>query len=168
MKRLWAPWRKTYIRPKRRTSKSCLFCRVARERKDDKNLIVTRGSSCFAILNLYPYNNGHVMIVPNRHVASLELLSQEEKLDWLALAEQVMASLRSTMKAQGFNVGANLGRIAGAGIPKHLHLHIVPRWQGDHNFLPVVAETKVISESLKSSFGLLKKSLSKKSGGRAR
>ncbi len=161
MKRLWAPWRKAYIRPKRRSDKTCLFCRVSRERKDEKNLVVDRCGSCFAILNLYPYNNGHVMIVPNRHVARLSDLTPDEKLDWLSLAERVMAALSVTMKAQGFNVGVNLGRMAGAGIPKHLHLHVVPRWQGDHNFLPVIGGTKVISESLQSAFSLLKKQLAR-------
>lgn len=168
MKRLWAPWRKAYIRPKRRSSQACLFCRVARERQDQRNLIIARQGTCFAILNLYPYNNGHVMIVPKRHVDDLEKLTSEEKLDWLNLAEKALKALRKTMRAQGFNVGVNLGSVAGAGIPKHLHLHIVPRWKGDHNFLPVIAETKVISESLQSAYRLLKTHLLLQSKGRGR
>ena len=124
--------------------------------KDASLLILKRTPLSFAVLNLYPYNNGHVLIVPSRHVDSVEKLSDEEKLDWLSLHNEVMKTLSKTMKPHGFNIGINLGRVAGAGIPKHLHLHIVPRWNGDTNFMPVVSSTKIISESLASVYKTLK------------
>ena len=161
MDRMWAPWRKTYIRPSRPEPKGCLFCRLPAEKKDKKNYILKRTPLNFAILNLYPYNNGHLMIVPNRHVAAPAALSAEEKIDWLNLADEMMAALKTTIKPHGFNMGINLGRIAGAGVPGHVHLHIVPRWKGDVNFMPVTASAKIISESLDSVYaslaGVLKK-----------
>ena len=163
MSRLWAPWRKTYIRPKRRKPKGCLFCRFLADRKKDaRNYLIKRTPLSFALLNLYPYNNGHVLILPKRHVDSLGKLTAREKLDWLELCDELIAALRKELKPQGFNVGINLGAAAGAGIPKHLHLHIVPRWPGDVNFMPVLAGTKVISESLDSLYDLLTRSLNKK------
>jgi ATP adenylyltransferase len=163
MSRLWAPWRKAYIRPKGRKSKGCLFCRfLADRKKDGQNYLIKRNPLSFALLNLYPYSNGHVLILPNRHVDTLEKLTPREKLDWLGLCDSVTAVLRKKLKARGFNVGINLGAAAGAGIPKHLHLHIVPRWPGDVNFMPVLAGTKVISESLDSLYDLLTRSLNKK------
>lgn len=156
MNRIWAPWRKAYIRPDKKKSRGCLFCRIASETsKDAPNLVFKRGRHAYAVLNLYPYNNGHVLIVPNRHVDSIDKLSDEEKLDWLSLCEKAQKSLKRSLRAQGFNVGINLGRAAGAGIPKHLHLHIVPRWKGDFNFMPVLGATKVISESLDSVYKIL-------------
>src|SRR3990167_7459989 len=127
MERLWAPWRKAYIRPKARKEKGCLFCRLLAEKQDARNFILKRSASSFAILNLYPYNNAHVMVVPKRHVDSLAALSDREKLDWLALYDEVLAALKKALKPHGFNVGMNLGRVAGAGVPHHIHLHIVPR-----------------------------------------
>ena len=154
MDRLWAPWRKAYIRPDRK-SRGCVFCRLFRQKPDSRTYILKRTPFNFAVLNLYPYNNGHVMIVPNRHLASLKQLKPHEKLDWFSLCEEVMAAVQSGLKAQGVNLGMNFGKIAGAGIPGHLHLHIVPRWKGDANFMPVVGGTKVISESLDSVYELL-------------
>lgn len=163
MSRLWAPWRKAYIRPKRREPKGCLFCRFLADReKDAQNYLIKRNPLSFALLNLYPYNNGHVLILPNRHVDSLVKLTRQEKLDWMGLCDSMIAVLRKKLKARGFNVGINLGAAAGAGIPKHLHLHIVPRWPGDVNFMPVLTGTKVISESLDSLYDLLTRSLNKK------
>lgn len=164
MNRIWAPWRKAYIRPDQsKKQKGCLFCRLQSEkRKDAQNYVLQRTPHSFAVLNLYPYNNGHVLIVPARHVARLDQLNQEEKLDWLELYEKVQAAIEKAMKAQGFNVGLNLGPAAGAGIPKHLHLHIVPRWNGDTNFMPIVAEAKIISESLNATYRLLAGVLRKK------
>lgn len=161
MDKIWAPWRKAYIRPDKKAGKGCIFCRFYKDSpsRDPQNYILKRTPLNFAILNLYPYNNGHVMIVPKRHVDRVDKLSNAEKLDWLALYEEVTAALKKSLKPHGFNVGINLGRMAGAGIPKHLHLHIVPRWQGDVNFMPVVAGTKVISESLDSVYRLLTKTL---------
>lgn len=152
MDRLWAPWRKVYIRPEKKTRRGCLFCGLLKEKRDVRNYILKKTPHSFAILNLYPYNNGHTLIVPRRHVADLAEMSAEEKLDLLSLCEEIQTAIRKRMRAHGFNVGLNLGAFAGAGIPEHLHLHIVPRWKGDANFMPVVARTKVISESLKSVY----------------
>lgn len=164
MERLWAPWRKAYLRPNNRpASKGCLFCRIAAEKKDAKNLILQRTPHSFAVLNLYPYTNGHLLVLPLRHVRQLAELTSAEKLDWLDLAETMRRIVAKKMKPSGFNLGVNLGRTAGAGIPKHLHLHVVPRWQGDHNFMPVLGGAKVISESLVSVYQTLKSELRKRS-----
>ena len=159
MNRLWAPWRKAYLRPKGRRDKGCLFCRLLAEKQDERNYIVKRNAYCFAILNIYPYNNGHVMIVPSRHVDSVHALKDREKLDWLDLYEEVHLALKKVLKPHGFNIGINLGRVSGAGIPHHMHLHVVPRWKGDFNFMPVIGETKVISESLDSVYHALVRTL---------
>ncbi len=165
MQRLWAPWRKAYIRPKSKTQKkACLFCGLRLSKNDASNYVLKRARYNYAVLNLYPYNNGHVLIVPNRHIAAVSEMTDAEKLDWLNLYEQVQSALADAVTPDGFNVGLNLGRGAGAGIPNHLHLHIVPRWTGDSNFMPVVAGTKVISESLDSMYSLLKKKLKKRAG----
>ena len=152
MNRLWAPWRKAYIRPNIKKTAGCLFCGVLAEKKDKRNLLLIRSRHAFALLNKYPYNNGHLMVIPNRHVSTLDVLKAEEKLDLLALTDRMIAALKKSMKPHGFNVGINLGKAAGAGIPKHIHLHIVPRWSGDSNFMPVVGKTKVISEALESAY----------------
>ncbi len=162
MNRIWAPWRKAYIRPKEKKEKSCLFCRLLKSPLSRKSLIVGRNPLSYAVLNRYPYNNGHILIVPNRHVSEISDLTDREKLDWLSLQEEVLAALRKTLKPHGVNLGINLGRVAGAGIPGHLHLHMVPRWQGDVNFMPVVGATKVISESLESVWEVLSGALKNK------
>jgi ATP adenylyltransferase len=164
MNRLWAPWRKAYIRPKRLKKAGCLFCRLHHQKKDSANFVLKRSQTTYAVLNLYPYNNGHVLIVPSRHAAELSDLNNDEILDCFGLLNEVTGVMKRTLKPHGFNVGINLGRAAGAGIPEHLHLHIVPRWQGDSNFMPVVGETKVISESLKSVFKAVSAELNKKKG----
>ncbi len=155
MNRLWAPWRKAYIRPKRKTLTGCLFCRLQKSSQDTRHYILTRTPLSYAVLNLYPYNNGHVLVVPNRHVASVGELSEAEKIDWLTLFDRVVEALKKTIHPHGFNAGINLGTVAGAGIPKHLHFHIVPRWEGDTNFMPVLGDTKVVSESLDSVYAVL-------------
>ena len=162
MDRLWAPWRKAYIRPEGRRKRGCLFCRLAKQKPTLQNYILKKTPFSFAVLNLYPYNNGHVMIVPRRHGDTLDALSEREKLDWLALYGQVLGAMKKTLRPHGFNVGMNLGRAAGAGIPHHLHLHVVPRWQGDSNFMPVLGGSKVISESLKSTYRLLTRELQRR------
>ena len=155
MDRLWAPWRKTYIRPNGKKTGGCLFCRILSQKKDAQNYILKRSSFSFAVLNIYPYNNGHVMILPNRHTSSLTALSPGERLDLLGLMDEMIQALQREFKAQGFNVGVNLGKAAGAGIPHHIHLHLVPRWVGDSNFMTTVSKTRVISESLDSSYRTL-------------
>jgi ATP adenylyltransferase len=148
---LWAPWRIEYLK---NTSKQegCIFCDKPRENNDKKNLIVYRGSLVYIIMNRYPYNNGHLLIVPYQHtdiIAHLSVKEKAELFDHLQMAQDV---LRLVMKPQGFNIGMNLGRLAGAGITDHIHFHLVPRWGGDTNFMPVVGKTKVISEALEQTW----------------
>jgi ATP adenylyltransferase len=147
MNRLWAPWRSVYILGKKR--KGCFICKSGRSKKDQKNLIIARTRHSFAILNLYPYNSGHVMVVPRRHVRKLSRLSEEAQLDLWRLVNRVVSQIERKMKPDGMNIGLNFERSAGAGLPGHLHVHVVPRWNGDTNFMPVIANTKIISDSLK-------------------
>jgi ATP adenylyltransferase len=154
--RLWAPWRTPYITqaPKERTH-VCIFCRARRRRHDRREYVVERGRQAFVLLNSYPYNPGHVMVSPNRHVGDATALSPEEGTELFTMAQAMMRRLTARLKPQGFNMGMNIGRAAGAGIPGHLHLHIVPRWVGDTNVMPVVANTKVISQSLDALYDRL-------------
>ncbi len=148
MDKLWAPWRIKYITQIDKT-KGCVFCEILKEKKDKKNYIVHRGKTCFTVLNIYPYNNGHALILPNRHVDDLKKMDRREREELMDLLISTKDLLEEVLGPQGFNVGINLGRVAGAGFPGHLHIHIVPRWRGDSNFMPVVAQTKVISQSLR-------------------
>jgi ATP adenylyltransferase len=148
MDKLWAPWRVKYISKIGKKLKGCVFCRIFKQKKDKKNYVIVRQRSCYAVLNIYPYNNGHLLIVPNKHVDDLSKLSKDERNDLLDLLDDVKKLLDKEMKPGGYNVGINLGRAAGAGFPGHLHIHLVPRWPGDVNFMPVTANTKVISQSL--------------------
>ena len=161
MERLWAPWRNAYVVNKK-PSRSCLFCRAHRSspKEDPKNLVLLRARHSFVIFNRYPYNNGHLMVTPNRHVASLDQLTDPERLDLLRLLDRSLSLLKKTFRPAAFNVGINLGRMAGAGVPNHVHLHVVPRWAGDTNFMPVLTGTKVISDSLQSAYRKLRKNLS--------
>ncbi len=145
MDRLWTPWRMEYLTSEKPAD--CVLCRSLTG-EDVANHVVHRGAHSFIILNLYPYNNGHIMVVPNRHVASLELLSPDELLSLMQMVNLGLAALRNSMSPEGFNIGVNLGKAAGAGIDAHVHVHIVPRWQGDTNFMPILADTRVIPESL--------------------
>jgi len=158
-KRLWAPWRLAYIAGARKGKKSkqskCLFCEKGKSKPSARNLVVVRGRHGFCMLNLFPYNNGHMLIAPYRHVANLEDLTQAEWLDLWRLTSETIRRLRKVLSPDGFNTGINLGRAAGAGIPRHLHLHVVPRWMGDTNFMPLLTDTRVISQSLASAHKLL-------------
>jgi ATP adenylyltransferase len=157
LSRLHAPWRIKYIAmPK---TDECIFCTKPRERKDEDNYIVHRGPKCFIILNMFPYNTGHVMIAPYRHISSLEDLTDDESLDLMRLTSLALKILRKAYAPDGFNIGVNIGGAAGAGIADHVHLHVVPRWIGDTNFMVVISNTKVIPEMLKSTFEKLKKAL---------
>ena len=158
MENLWAPWRMPYILQADK-NKDCIFCTKPKEQRDEENLILYRGKTCFVIMNLFPYNNGHLMIVPYRHTADLGGLSDDERLELIALAGEFTEILSDTLGPSGFNIGMNLGRVAGAGIDQHLHLHVVPRWQGDTNFMPVVGDTKVISEALTETYRKLRERL---------
>jgi len=153
--RLWAPWRVSYIKQADPPS-GCIFCDFPKEMDDEKHLIVHRGETAFVIMNRYPYNNGHLMVVPYRHTAELGDLNDSELLEMMQLVRQAQSALSATMAPHGYNVGMNLGRVAGAGIDTHLHVHVVPRWNGDTNFMPVIGGTKVISEALEQSWKLLK------------
>jgi ATP adenylyltransferase len=144
--KLWAPWRIKYVSGLK--SKGCIFCKVLKEKNDKKNFIVYRSKHSFAILNAFPYNNGHIMVVANRHVASLGKLTEKEILDINKVLLTMITKLEKILKPAGFNVGINLGKVSGAGIDKHLHVHLVPRWIGDTNFMPVLSNTKIISQSL--------------------
>jgi ribonuclease HIII len=151
--RLWAPWRAEYILSEK--SESCIFCNLE-EDKDRETLVLHRESGAFVIMNKFPYNNGHLMVVPCRHVGDIGELTQEESLSLWELVQRSVRVLEMKMKPQGFNVGMNLGRIAGAGVEGHLHIHVVPRWSGDVNFMPAISDTKVISQSLEEAYDLLK------------
>jgi ATP adenylyltransferase len=156
MQRLWAPWREAYIsKVNSNLHKACVFCSIFKSRQDAKHYVFLRTPLAFAVLNIFPYSNGHCLILPNRHVADLSKLTAEELKEMMDLLLQTKNLLDKAVKPHGYNVGFNLGRIAGAGIPKHIHMHVVPRWKGDHNFMPVVAQTKVISQSLKGMYQLL-------------
>jgi ATP adenylyltransferase len=147
MKRLWAPWRMEYITEEPRPG--CLFCRVRDEPDDeDSRLVVARGESATVILNKFPYNSGHSMVAPAVHKAALEELTDSEMAGFMREVQRTIRVLKSSLHPDGLNVGANLGRAAGAGIPDHVHLHIVPRWNGDTNFMPVLADVKMVNEHL--------------------
>jgi ATP adenylyltransferase len=154
--RLWAPWRYQYIKTAGAKSDSCIFCfgkLDAAERK--RRLILYAGREALVMLNRYPYNNGHLMVAPRRHVASPELLTREERGIIGELISDSCVQLRKALNPSGLNIGANLGRSAGAGIADHMHWHLVPRWDGDTNFMPVLASTRVLSQHLASSFQTL-------------
>lgn len=138
---------------------ACFLCSAATSGSDDENFVLTREAGCFAILNRYPYNTGHLMVAPLDHIPALEDLSAELVVEMMALVTRCIKALKTEMNAQGFNFGANLGQAAGAGVPGHLHLHVVPRWGGDTNFMPVLAESKVLPESLQDTFNKLKPAL---------
>ncbi|WP_297494911.1 HIT domain-containing protein [Thermococcus sp.] len=157
MKILWAPWRIEYIRSPKH--EGCIFCDFPKENRDRERLILYRGKHAFVIMNNYPYNPGHVMVAPYRHVANWEELTDEELLEIMKLTQMIIRAIKKAMKPDGFNLGVNLGRVAGAGIDTHVHLHIVPRWNGDTNFMPVIADTKVIPESLEEAYDELKKAI---------
>lgn len=152
MERLFSPWRSKYIesfsQPKG-VNEECILCAAYQANNDEERLIVNRGKSGFVVMNLYPYNSGHVMVVPYRHIATLNDLSEDESLEIMNLIKKMINALRTISNPDGFNVGTNIGRSAGAGIDQHIHFHVVPRWSGDTNFLPVLSDTKMISENLK-------------------
>jgi len=153
MKQLWAPWRKSYI--EQGTSGGCIFCDNAKGRNDRKNHIVSRAATCFSMLNLFPYNGGHLMVAPFRHVAVLDGLEDRELAGLIALVRDSISLLKRALRPDGFNVGMNLGLVAGAGVAHHVHVHVVPRWSGDTNFMPVISGTKVIPQALDEMYEML-------------
>ena len=155
-KNLWAPWRIKYIQGLSENS-GCFICE-AREnpQDDDKNLVLWRSSQCIVVLNRFPYNNGHLLIAPARHIPDLDAASDEELLEMVKLIRESQKALSLAIKPHGFNVGMNFGRCGGAGLPEHFHIHIVPRWDGDTNFMSVCSDTDIISQSLTELLELLK------------
>jgi ATP adenylyltransferase len=153
MKRLWAPWRIKFVETK---TAGCIFCKVQKEADGPGNLIIFRGKGCFIILNRYPYTSGHLMVVANQHRSSLEDLEAETRGEMMELATRGMSVLRSIYHPDAFNVGANIGEAAGAGVAGHVHLHVVPRWTGDANFMMTLAETKVMPEALEDTYARLR------------
>ncbi|MGB9611135.1 MAG: HIT family protein [Bryobacteraceae bacterium] len=151
MDRLWSPWRYHYVSTVS-PGDECIFCAKAREDRDEENLILIRGRLNYALLNLFPYTTGHLMITPYRHVAQLEDLTDEESFELIQMTRQAVRCLRSVYRPQGFNLGMNLGECAGAGIAGHLHMHVLPRWTGDANFMTTIAETRVMPEDLRETW----------------
>lgn len=171
--RLWAPWRLSYIKGKEDLAPpeptawrdgaepSCFLCRAAADYADQagadqQNLVATRGATSLVILNRYPYSNGHLLFAPARHVGDLSDLTDQEHLELMQSVTRLKERLQDKLTAQGFNVGLNLGQVGGAGVPGHLHWHLVPRWTGDHNFMTVTGGARVIPQSLEELWGLLK------------
>ncbi len=159
MEKLFSPWRLRYVASGKNTS-ACVFCHAVRGRADRASLVLTRGRNAFVILNKYPYNNGHLMIVPNAHLPTLQDASPATLNEMMELAVRCEGALRTVYRPSGINLGMNLGKSAGAGIEGHFHLHLVPRWDGDTNFMSVVHGTRVIPEALSDSYRRLRPQLS--------
>ena len=148
MESLHAPWRIEYILAPKPASSESLFTRIAQSSDDEQNYVIARDKTCFALLNTYPYNGGHLMVVPYKQAADLTAFTRDELADLFDLTRRCQAALTQVMKPDGFNVGINIGKAAGAGIREHLHIHVVPRWLGDSNFMPVLANTTVVPQAL--------------------
>ena len=160
MEVLHAPWRIEYILgPKSSPGDTSVFTAIGRSNEDEANYVIARARHCYAVLNTHPYNGGHVLIVPYKQVPDFDDLTDEENLDLIKLMQSVKRSLIETMKPDGFNIGVNLGKSAGAGIREHLHIHVVPRWNGDTNFMPVTSQTTVLPEALKETAAKLRAEL---------
>jgi ATP adenylyltransferase len=158
--RIWAPWRLAYVKDASNDAEQeCIFCAKPASDDDEANLIVHRGERCFVILNLFPYTNGHLMIAPYEHLATLGELDPDTVAEMMRLTQRAMAVLEDRYEPHGYNVGFNQGRVAGAGVEHHIHMHVVPRWGGDTNFMPVLADTRVMPQTLSESYATLKGSL---------
>jgi ATP adenylyltransferase len=151
--RLWAPWRLEYIKSEK--PDECIFCRALASDDDAGHYVVNRGERAFVMLNAFPYTNGHVMVSPNEHVGTLEGLGPDVLTEIMTLAQRSMAAIRAAYGPEGFNLGVNQGKVAGAGVEDHVHLHVVPRWAGDTNFMPVIADVRVLPQSLEDSYQAL-------------
>ena len=155
--RIWAPWRLEYVKDASKdNSDACVFCAALEAGDDEANLIVHRGERCFVILNKFPYTNGHLMVAPYEHVAALQGLDAETIAEMMGLAQRGIKALESSYSPHGYNVGCNQGRVAGAGVEHHIHMHVVPRWGGDTNFMPVLADTRVMPQTLEQSYEALR------------
>jgi ATP adenylyltransferase len=155
--RIWAPWRLAYVKDATKDNEEeCIFCAKPAADDDEANLILHRGERCFVILNKFPYTNGHLMVAPYEHLGTLPDLDPETMAEMMALAQRAMVALEELYSPQGYNAGFNQGRVAGAGFEHHIHMHVVPRWGGDTNFMPVLADTRVMPQSLEESFAGLR------------
>jgi len=150
LERIWAPWRIQYIEAEK--DDGCIFCDKPKQKRDKENYILYRAKTSFVIMNIYPYISGHLMVAPYRHVAKLSALDEEEVGEIMKVVSECTKVLEEAMTPQGFNIGANLGKVAGAGIEEHLHIHVVPRWERDTNFMPVISDIRVIPEALTATY----------------
>lgn len=157
METIWAPWRIGYILGQKEGG--CIFCKKPHEDCDRENLILLRGKNHFIIMNAFPYNNGHLMVVPYRHTSELAGWTEGERSELIELTDLAVAALRRAMRPDGFNIGINMGLVAGAGIADHIHMHVVPRWNGDTNFMPVLADVRVIPEHIRTTYDKIKREL---------
>jgi ATP adenylyltransferase len=158
--RIWAPWRLAYVKDASKDAEQdCIFCAKPAQDDDEANLIVHRGERCFVILNRFPYTNGHLMIAPYEHRATLGELDPDTIAEMMSLTQRAMRALEDRYEPHGYNVGFNQGRVAGAGVEHHIHMHVVPRWGGDTNFMPVLADTRVMPQTLSDTYATLKGSL---------
>jgi len=158
MQKLWSPWRSQYIDSFQNEDRSkCVFCSIIESKDDDENLILARADNFTLIMNRFPYNSGHLMVITNKHTADIKELDMQQKSEFLTYVEHAQTILKHALKPDGFNIGLNIGRSAGAGIENHIHFHIVPRWNGDTNFMPVLAEVKLISDEIRHQHTKLKK-----------
>jgi len=154
MKQIWAPWRMEYIQMTK--GAGCFLCQKSGQNNDEGNYILFRGEGNFLIMNIYPYNPGHLMVVPYRHIATLEELTEDERHEHFDIVSHSIKVLRQVLSPGGFNLGINMGKVAGAGIEDHIHTHIVPRWQGDTNFMPVISDVRVVPEALSETYQKLR------------
>jgi ATP adenylyltransferase len=158
MEHLWAPWRNLYVKDPQKHSGD-VFATIAQSSDDEANHVLVRGKGCFALLNIYPYNTGHLMVVPYRATGALEDLSDDELLEIMTMLKRLKAAITAAFQPQGFNIGINLGAAAGAGIDQHLHVHLVPRWRGDANFMTTTADTRVHPNDLPTVYAAIRKQL---------
>lgn len=158
MEKLWAPWRIEYIRS---TTKGCFFCTALKAKDPAPVLVLERSDAAFTIMNRFPYNSGHLMIAPVRHTGDYEHLDNKEIVEMHRLLNRALQAMKMIFHPQGYNIGVNLGEVAGAGVISHVHMHVVPRWQGDTNYMPVLADTKVVIDSLDNTYRLFKQALDK-------
>ena len=155
MTNLWAPWRMQFIEDLKNRKDGCIFCEMALAGDDRKRLVLHRGKTCYVVMNRYPYNNGHLLVTPYRHVGVIKALTKEEHQEIMELTGASVEIMQTALEAEGINCGINLGKAAGAGIVDHFHMHVVPRWVGDTNFLPVMSETRSMPEYLENTYDRL-------------
>jgi ATP adenylyltransferase len=158
MERLYSPWRSQYIETYDKIEE-CFLCDAYKSKEDEKKLILYRGKNVFVIMNLFPYNAGHVMVCPNEHIGDFTKINEETLYEISKVTKMMVKALKISLNPEGFNIGYNLGRVAGAGLEDHIHNHIVPRWNGDTNFMPVIGDVKVISQELKDIYNRIKKAI---------